>query len=667
MPYPHLFTPLALGKVPLKNRLVMSQMTMNYASEEGYVTERLIRHYVERAKGGVGLILVEGTFFTPEGRGYKNQLGLCSWKHVQGLRRLTDAVHGIADPPKIFIQIHHAGWRSSSKVSGLQPVGPSAMAPYPGAEVARSLSLWEIQELIEAHIAAAVMAEDAGFDGVDFHCAHGYLIPSFFSPFSNRRSDLYGGDLAGRTRFLMEVLRGVKGKLGGAFPVTIKISGDEFITEGLGLKEMVEIARLAEESGIDGILVSAGTVGGKKEENPSQLHKVLRTLPMMTDPGCLVPLASEMKKALSIPVIAVGRISHPALAEDIIARGQADLVAMGRALLADPHFPRKAFAGKEEEIRPCIACNEGCYKRIFQQMDIRCSVNPALGREEETFCPPSSSPKRVVVIGGGPAGMEAAHAARERGHDVLLLEATDDLGGQLKMASLPPGRKEIERFCQFLKNRLTGTGVKILQGEKASSALWQQHGPDVVIMASGAHPREISIRGLEKERMISAWDVLNGRGNIQEPVLVLGAGLVGCETADLLSEGGRKVIIAEILPEIAPGQDGDTKAYFTLKFRKNGVEVLTGVELQSVEGKTAILQRGPEEIRVSVGTIVCAVGAQPNDGLHEELVSSGLKVIPLSPGGEGGVRGKVIKVGDCVQPRTILEAVREGFEAGRSV
>jgi 2,4-dienoyl-CoA reductase (NADPH2) len=454
--------------------------------------------------------------------------------------------------------------------------------------------------------------------------------------------------------------------------VTLKISGDEYIAEGLGLREMIQIARLAGENGVDGVLISAGTVGGKKEEDLAQLHKVLRTLPMMTHPGCLVPLAAEMKRVLSIPVIAVGRISHPALAEDIIGRGQADLVALGRALLADPYFPRKAFAGKEEEIRPCIACNEGCYKRIFQQLDIRCSVNPALGREEEAPGASSPSPKRVAVIGGGPAGMEAAHAARERGHEVLLLEARQELGGQLKLASLPPGRNEIERFRRFLEDRLQKNGVKVLRNEKATAVSLQRHAPDTVILATGAHPKKINLAGLKEEQVISAWDVLEGKGEIRDPVLILGAGLVGCETADLLSEDSKRVIIAEILPEIAPGQDGDTKAYFTLKFKNNGVEVLTGVELKSVEGETAILRRGSEELRIRVGTVVCAVGAEPNDDLEKELVSSGLKVIPLtlplSPEAEeGGVRGKVIKVGDCVQPRTILEAVREGFEVGRAV
>jgi len=652
MGYPHLFNPVTLGSLFLKNRLVMSQMTMNYATDEGFVTDKLIRYYLERARGGVGLILVEGTFFTPEGRGYKNQLGLSSPDHVKGLRRLTDAVHGVPDAPKIFIQIHHAGWRASSKLSGLPTVGPSALAPYPGAEVAHALSQGEIKNLVEAHILAAARAKEAGFDGVDFHCAHGYLIPSFFSALSNQRTDEYGGDLAGRTRFLLEIVRGTKERLGRDFPVTIKISGDEYIEGGLGIQEMITIARMAERAGIDGILVSAGTVGGKKVEDLSQAHKVLRTMPMMTNPGCLVPLAEEMKKALRIPVITVGRINHPALAEDIIAKGQADLVAMGRALLADPHLPRKAFEGKEEEIRFCIACNEGCYKRIFQQLDIRCSINPTTGREEEISSAKATAPKRVVVIGAGPAGMEAAHAAWERGHKVLLLERSPKVGGQLNLASFAPGRKEIENFRSFLQDRLQRSDVKILKPKTATGTFVKEYGPDVVILAVGAHPRKNRVKGLGEERLIPAWEILQGKGEPREPILVLGAGLVGCEAADLLSEAGKKVVLAEILPEIATAGDADTKAYFTLKFKKNKVEVFTGATLLRVEGNTAVLQREKEEIRVEVGTVVSAVGAESNDGLLEELVSAGLSVI---------------KIGDCLQPRTLLEAVQEGFQAGRSI
>ena len=248
MKYPALFRPLGLGTITLKNRLAMAQMTMNYATEEGFVTEKLIRHYLERARGGVGLIFVEGTFFTAEGRGYRNQLGLASDEHAEKLRRLTEAVHGLENRAKIFIQIHHAGARASSKVTGLQPVAPSAIPPYPGAETPRALTKEEIKGLVEAHIRAAERAKKAGFDGVDIHCAHGYLVPGFFSPLSNLRTDEYGGDLSGRTRFLMEVIHGIKERL-GEFPLTIKISGDEYIEGGLNIEKMTEIALLAQKQG----------------------------------------------------------------------------------------------------------------------------------------------------------------------------------------------------------------------------------------------------------------------------------------------------------------------------------------------------------------------------------------------------------------------------------
>jgi 2,4-dienoyl-CoA reductase-like NADH-dependent reductase (Old Yellow Enzyme family)/NADH dehydrogenase FAD-containing subunit len=651
MKYPALFRPLGLGTLTLKNRLAMAQMTMNYATEEGFATEKLIRHYLERARGGVGLIFVEGTFFTAEGRGYRNQLGLASDEHAEKLKRLTEAVHGLENRAKIFIQIHHAGARASSKVTGLQPVAPSAIPPYPGAETPRALSKEEIKGLVEAHIRAAERAKKAGFDGVDIHCAHGYLVPGFFSSLSNLRTDEYGGDLSGRTRFLMEVIHGIKESL-GEFPLTIKISGDEYIEGGLNIEKMTEIALLAQEAGIDGITLSAGTVGGKKIEDLSQAHKVLRTMPMMTEHGCLVPLAAEMKKSLKIPVITVGRINHPVLAEEIVAQGKADLVAMGRGLLADPNLPIKAFEGREEEIRSCIGCNEGCYKRILQQQEIQCSVNPTVGREGEISSDRVIRSKKVFVFGAGPAGLEAANAAHEKGHQVVVMEKEKELGGQLHLASIPPGRKEIDRFREFLLKRLKRAGVKVITGEEAIASFLRSERPDVLILAIGSKPKTFDIPGLDQSRILTAWEVLSGKKTPEEPCLVLGAGLVGCETADFLAEQGKKVVLVEVLPEMGTGADGDTKAYFNLRFQKHGVRVFTSTELHRVDGKTAILRRGNDETRIEIGTVVFAAGAVPENRVDEEFVSS----VPL-----------VIKVGDCVKPRNILESVREGFEAGRNI
>ncbi len=651
MRYPNLSKPLQLGNITLKNRLVMSQMTMNYATKEGFATEKLIRYYMERAKGGVGLIFVEGTFFTPEGRGYIHQLGLSSSEHTEKLKGLTRAIHGLSNEVKVFIQIQHAGGRAYSKVTGLQPVAPSELPLYPWAEP-HALTEKEIEGLVEAHIQAAVRAKEAGFDGVDIHCAHGYLITEFFSPLFNRRNDEYGGDLSGRTRFLLEIIRGIKKRLGKDFPLTIKISGDEFTEGGLGLEEMTQIALLAQEAGIDGITVSAGLVGAKKVGDLSQAHKVLRTLPMMTEHGCQVPLATHVKRALQIPVITVGRINHPALAEEIIVQKKADLVAMGRSLLADPYLPQKSFEGKEDWIRPCIACNEGCYKRIFEQLDIQCSVNPMLGREKEVFTEGGPKAKKIFVVGAGPAGLEAANAAWERGHKVSIIERNKELGGQLNLASIPPGRKEIELFKAFLLNRLKRTGVKVIMGRKAVKSFIKKGRPDAVILATGAHPRSQHIPGVEKIRTMTAWEILADEREPKGACLVLGAGLVGCETADYLSEKGMKVILVEVLPEIAAGADADTKTYFDMRFKKKGIEIYTGTELQRVEGETAIMRRGSEEIGVRVGTLVFAVGAEPNDGFYDELASSGIPVV---------------KAGDCVKPRGILEAVQEGFQAGRTI
>jgi 2,4-dienoyl-CoA reductase-like NADH-dependent reductase (Old Yellow Enzyme family)/thioredoxin reductase len=627
-------------------------MTMNYATQEGLATDKLIYYYLERAKGGVGLIIVEGTFFRTEGKGYRNQLGLSSKEHAGRLRKLTDMVHGLNNDVKIFIQIQHAGGRAYSKVTGLQPVAPSAVQAYPGAELPRALTKEGIKELIEAHIEAAARAREAGFDGVDVHCAHGYLIPSFLSPLSNRRADEYGGDLSGRSRFLLEIICGIKERLGKDFPLTIKVSGDEFIEGGLGLEEMTQVALLAQEAGIDGIMISAGSVGAKKVGDLSQPHKILRTLPMMTEHGCLVPLAAHMKKALRIPVITVGRINHPSLAEEIIAEGKADLVAMGRPLLADPYLPQKALEGKEDWIRPCIACNEGCYNRIFEQLDIQCSVNPVLGREMEIPTEREPKAKKIFVVGAGPAGLEAAYAAWERGHKVSVIERSNELGGQLNLASIPPGRKEIELFKTFLLNRLKRTDVKVVMGRKTIKSLIKKGRPDAVILATGGHPRSQVIPGLEKIRTMTAWEVLSGERETKGVCLVLGAGLVGCETADYLSEKGVKVILVEVLPEIATGADADTKTYFDMRFKKKGVEIYTGTELERVEGETAMMRQGSEEIRVQVETVVFAVGAGPNDGLYDELVRAGIAVV---------------KAGDCVRPRGMLEAIQEGFRAGSNV
>ena len=649
MNYPHLFQSFQLGNVTLKNRLVMSPMTMNYATEDGHATDKLIGHYLERAKGGVGLIMVEGTYFTPEGKGYRRQLGLCSPEHARALEKMTQAVHALGNGTKIFIQLHHAGARTSAKITGLQPVAPSAVSAYPGGEIPHALTVSEIEDLIRSHIQTAVWAKETGFDGIDLHCAHGYLVPGFLSPLSNRRNDAYGGDLAGRTRFLLEIIAGIKERLGTAYPLTIKISGDEFMQGGLGVDEMIRVAQIAQQAGIDGITVSAGSVGGKKLGSLEQAHQILRTMPMMTAPACLVPLAEKFKENLEIPVITVGRINHPSLAEDILAQGRADLVAMGRPLLADPYLPQKAMDGREADIRLCIACNEGCYKRIFQQLDIRCAINPLTGREKDTAPSQAPAPKAVVIVGGGPAGLEAAYSAWQNGHKVTLIEESQRLGGQLNLAASAPGRSEIENLKQFLIKRLAATGVTVITGKKATGELIRQYQPDIVICAMGARPRTLDIPGLQTCSNMTAWEAIGGTTQPVSPCLVVGGGLVGCEAADYLSEHGQQVVVVEILPAIASDGDADTQAFYDMKFTKNEVMVYTATRIERIDRHTAILERDGETITVPIESVVLAVGAEPIDSLSEELAAAGISCV---------------KIGDCVTPRRILDAVHEGFQAG---
>ncbi|MEW6334927.1 MAG: FAD-dependent oxidoreductase, partial [Thermodesulfobacteriota bacterium] len=450
----------------------------------------------------------------------------------------------------------------------------------------------------------------------------------------------------------LETIRGIRKRLGREYPLTIKISGDEYIEGGLGINDMIAIARLAQEAGIDGLIVSAGTVGGKKLDDLSEAHKVMRTLPMMTRTGCLVPIAAEFRKALQIPVVTVGRINTIALAEEILSRGQADIAAIGRPLLADPELPKKAAEGCEEEIRPCIACNEGCYKRILGQLDVRCSVNPVLGREAEPAVPEAAPAKRVVVVGAGPAGMEAAGRARQRGHDVTLIEKAGCTGGQLRLAAVPPGRREIERLTTYMEGWLKRKGVKVSLDEKASPSVIGQMGPDAVIIATGAQPCTLTVPGLPAGRAVTAWDILSGKPLAGGPYLVVGAGLVGCETADLLSDRGEKVTLVEMLPEIACDADKDTKAYFDIRFQNKGVGIHTGATLTGLEDRRAIIHQGLEDIPIETGTVVFAVGAKPDDLLYEQLMSAGIETI---------------KAGDCVKPRRILDAVEEGFLAGNRV
>jgi 2,4-dienoyl-CoA reductase-like NADH-dependent reductase (Old Yellow Enzyme family) len=423
----HLFSPIRINSLEIKNRLFMPPMATGYATIRGEVTDRLIAYYVERAKGGPGLITVEFTYVNPTGKLFDHMLGLYDDEMISGLEKLTEAIH--QNGAKIAIQISHAGRRTHSNVTGSIPVAPSPI-PRLNGEVPKELSIGEIQRLIGDFVSSAIRAKDAGFDAVMVHMAHGYLINQFLSPLSNRRQDQYGGTIEGRARFGIEIIRGIREHLGEDFPITCRYCADEFMEMGFDIDQSKQVAKLIVQSGIDAIDVSAGT------------HETdyIMSAPSSIPNGFLVHLSAALKEVVQVPVGIVGRIADPFLAEDILAKGKADFVSMGRALIADPELPLKAHEGRFLEIRPCTACNQGCNDRMYQHLDISCQTNPMTGRELDFKIEPAIEKKRVLIVGAGPAGLEAARVAALRGHEVHLYERDQDLGGQLKLASKPPGK-----------------------------------------------------------------------------------------------------------------------------------------------------------------------------------------------------------------------------------
>jgi len=641
-----LFEPVQIGSMKLKNRIVMPPMVTNYATAEGGVTERLKAYHAARARGGVGLIIVEASYVHPNGKGFSHQLGLYKDDLIPGLRGLVDAVH--AHGARIAIQLYHGGRQTSSRVTGSPIVAPSPLPWAEGQEVPRQLTAEEIHALAEAFGEAARRAKEAGFDAVEVHGAHGYLINEFLSPHSNRRSDAYGGTSENRMRFPLEVVARVREKVGPGFPVIYRLSAVEFVPDGLTLEDTTAFARKLVEAGVDAIHVSAG------------IHASSAWIiqPMAIPQGCLVEYAAAIREAIGarIPVIAVGRIKEPAMAERILQEGRADLVAMGRALLADPDLPRKVAEGKTDDIRKCIACNQGCIDRLFKDLDITCLCNALAGHETEyDLTAPAREKKTVLVVGGGPAGLEAARVAALRGHRVVLYEASDTLGGQMRLAAIPPHKEEVNDLVTYLAGQVAKPGVTVERGKGADAETVKAVKPDVVIVATGAVPAAPAIPGIEADSVVNAWDVLDGKAAVGQKVLVIGGGLVGCETAEFLADRGKEVTVAEMTPDVATDVGPLTRGLMLERLARKQVKILTGTKVQAIEADGVTVERdGRVEKIAGIDTVVIAAGAAPNTEFVESL-------------GETREGITFYTVGDCAKPRRIIDAIHEAFRTAYQI
>lgn len=630
--------PFRIGTLKLKNRLVVSAMVTNYCNPDGTPTEKFLAYHEHKAKGGWGLIITEDYVIAPKVGGFVRLPGLWEDSQIPAHRELTRRVHAAGS--KIVAQIYHAGRETSSAITGVQPVAPSPLREPSMPETPRELTVEEIHELVELFGDCARRAKEAGFDGVEVHGAHGYLVGAFASPFSNKRSDEYGGTIRNRARFAMEVIQNIKQKCGSDFPVLYRMSAVEYVHGGLGIEEAKVLARLVEQAGADCIHCSQGVYASTQTIIP----------PAIVPHGAYVNNAAEIKSVVNIPVIAVGRINDIDLAESILQSGKADLVTMARASLADPELPKKVQEGREEEIIHCIGCLQGCSGENGKGRCVRCLVNPLTGMEDEYNLTPAEKSKQVLVIGGGVSGCEAAICAAMRGHKVTLIERSDRLGGQWITASVPVGKSEFTSFLVWQKAMLEKLHVQVLLNTTADQELIRLYAPDAVIAATGSKPYIPKfIQGAEQDFVVNAHDVLNGKVEVHGNVVVVGGGLVGAETADTLCSSC-KVSIVEMLPQIMKEGEYSPKFYMMQRFKEYGVQVYTSTKLMGIGSHTVTAQRdGKDFVLEDVDWVIIAVGVKTDTSLLETL---------------DNLDSPVIKVGDANGVKDGYLGIREGFEAG---
>ena len=634
----HLLRPFTVKEMRLPNRLVMPPMVTNFASEEGAVTKKMIKYYTERAKGGMGLIIIEMSSPHPTGKAFTCMLGVHHDKFIPGLNELAETIKAYGSC--VALQIGHAGRQTSRETCGHSIMAPSPIPVKGMVEIPREMSKEEIQRIIHAFGAAAQRAKRAGFDAVELHGTHGYLLNQFLSPYTNKRTDDYGGNFKNRLRFAIEVIQEVRSKVGENYPLIFRLCANEYLkgVKSITLDVAKKIAPRLVQAGID-ILHVTGGIG----ETGDHLIQ-----PLYYSHGYNVYLAEGVKQAVGItPVIAAGSITDPYLADQILAQGKADLIAVGRGIIADPMFPKKAEENRAHEIRRCIRCNE-CTGRLRSGYRISCTVNPLVGREAESELRPVKRPKKVLVAGAGPAGMEAARVLALRGHEVSLCEKSNSLGGLVRIAAVPPWKKDLTALIDWFTFQLDKSHVAVHLKEEVTPEYIEKFDPDVLVVSTGSIPVKPKIPGIESA--VTALDVLKG-AVIGDRVIVCGGGLVGCETAWYLAEQNKRVTIVEMLDEIATDMEARSKMAILRKLGEHNVEVICNLRVEKImpeEGIVGIDKRWNNR-EIKGDAVVLAMGFDPNQSLWDF--------------GEKPYESYLI--GDAKKPRRIIDAIREANHIAR--
>ena len=662
-PFKHLFEPVRIGKVEIKNRIALAPMGTGsiLVDSEGKLGPRGVEYYLERCRGGVGLIISHASKVENEIDPLKRGTGFPLVTHgVEGpFAELADAAHAFGT--KIFVQLSAGFGRTAHpRILREKPVSASVNPNYwDPTIICREVTTEEVERLVKAFGPAAELLAECGIDGIELHGHEGYLFDQFTTAVWNRRTDKYGGELADRLNFPVEVLQEIKRRVGKNFPVQYRfglkhymkglrsgaLPGEKYVEAGRDVEEGLKMARMLEEAGFDALHVDAGCYDSWYWAHPPGYQKY----------GCMVDMAAEVRKVVKIPVIAVGRLDVPELAEKVIAEGKADLVAIGRGFLSDPHWARKVEEGRQKHIRPCVGCHDGCMGRLVVGKPTSCAVNPASGREKDYALSPANPSKKVMVIGGGVAGMEAGRVAAMRGHEVVIYERSDELGGHVREAVSMPFKVGEQKLLDWYKTELGDLRVEIRLKTEVTPELVQKNNPDSLIVATGSEYIRLNVPGGDRPNVISACDFLSGKARVGQKVVVIGGGQVGCEMSLWLSQQGKKVTVVEKLDDLLIGRPipwmNRVMLLDLLKFHK--VDIMTNCSLSEVTDKGAVLShKDSRRETFPADTVIISVGLKPEQGIYR-LLRGNLTNLYL--------------IGDAREAKNIMNAIWDAYEVARAI
>lgn len=644
MEFSNLLSPCKIGTLEIKNRFVVPALGTNYGNENGNITDQLKNYYVERAKGGFGLIVIEVCAVDPFGKAIPNQIKIWDDSCIPELKDLIDEIHKYG--AKVAIQLHHAGRQTDPATlpAGQPPVAPSSVPCPVRKTLPKELTTAEVYELIDKFGDAAWRAYVAGADAVELNGAHGYIIAQFMSQYSNKRLDEFGGNLESRLQFPIKIVRAIKGRCGNGFPIIFRYCGDEMIEGGRRIQDSEIIAQVMENEGVSALSISMAVYGSIQ----------YMSAPAAVPSGYITDISKAIKEVVDIPVIVSGRINNPRLAESIIKNNKADFVALGRVSVADPYFPCKVASGRTDEIAPCVACLQGCIGYLFNPdiKKISCLVNPFVGREKELEIVPTTSPKKIMVVGAGPAGLEFSWIAAKRGHRVICCEQQDKIGGQFRLAGIPPCKDELLGATKYFKRMADKYGVEFRMNTEVTPELIAAEKPDTVILATGAVPLVPRIPGIDNPKFINAYDLLDGKRTVGQKVLVVGGGLVGVETADYIADRGSDVTIIELKPDVAMDEIAYVRMFLLQRLKNHDVKIICGAKVkrftddgavyESVTSKNGIVSSAVKNLE-GYDSIVIAMGHKSYNPLYEKVRNMGYETVVLGDAAAAGLAIEAIK------------------------